>query len=236
MAETVAAVPQKLGTIANVEAVINEWTRGQARKKGVRETCFRVNLVENLSRGDMLVLGGPLVQIQLKWPMDLSLAKAKLNSALALIQRRGLYTPLAVATHAYFQKEGVVAKKWIQKQLEKVNVEEVVEELIPIHRVRVTRSVVVTYTDTLTGAEISVTEKQAPEPYRSQYINEWLTLSRLANASVTASGQSAVSSGGSVPDSPAVGPADGEAVGSEDHVAAGDLEVLLDDASEGGAE
>ena len=230
------AVPAKLGSIANVEEVINEFARGLARKKGVRESCFRVHLVESIKgRGDMMVLPGSLVQIQLQWPMPFALAKGKLASALNLIKSRSLHTPLAVATHAYFQREGVATRKWAQKNLEKVNVADVVEELIPLHRVRVTRSVVVTYTDTLTGATVSVTETQAPEPYRSQYINEWLTLSRLANSSVAAPRQGEVAPAGSeaVSGSASSGPESVEAGGVEDSVGESVDHALLED---GGAE
>lgn len=235
-AAVVAEAKQKLGTIAAVEAVINEWTRGQARKMGIRETCFRVHLVEDLSRGDLMILGGPTVQIQLKWPMQLGLAKSKLTDALSLIRKRGLYTPLEIATKAYFQSEGAAARKWTDKSLEKIGVHELVKELIPMQRVRVTRSVTVTYTDTLTGAAISYTESAPPTTYQNESINEWLNLSRVVNAHSHAIAERADGVGQGTPDSIADAQATSEASGSEAGISGATDDALLEDDADGGAE
>lgn len=166
----------KISTLEGIEQQLNIHARKVARKLYVREDIFTVHLVRKLARGDMSVVGGAHIDIYLLWPAVQPVLNSKLESAFRLIRTKNLYTPLAIATHAFFTKEAGEGRKWIKAKLG-TDIADSLGSLIPKHRLQVITTTVVEVKDTVTGASVLSTHQKIGD-HRDATIPMWSILSQ----------------------------------------------------------
>lgn len=169
---------QMINSLEGVETIVNGHARKMAREFGVREDIFTVHLVRRLSRGDMSIVPGPHVEIYLLWPAVQPIINSKLRSAFRLIAKRNdVWTPLAVATHAFFTKEAGESKKWIKQKLGE-DVADSLQALLPKHRLEVITTKVIEVKDKITGASVMISAQTIGD-YRDASPKMWSTLSQI---------------------------------------------------------
>lgn len=168
---------EQITSLEQVESIVNGYARKLARQQGVRDDIFSIHLTRKLSRGDMSVIPGPHVEIYLLWPAVQPVLNSKLRSAFTLIRTRNVYTPLAIATHAFFTKEAGENKRWVREKLGP-DVAEKLGALIPKHRLQVITTTVIEVKDTVTGSSVLM-QAQKIGDYRDAPTAAWSTLSQI---------------------------------------------------------
>lgn len=166
----------KLGTLSAVESVVNEYAKKYARRYRVNDDEFKVLLVTKFN-GIMGLRRGPVVQIVLLWPDAQPNINTLLDSAFRTISRNRLVDTMAVESVIHIRRRAEERRKWIR---EKISDEaDILLDLIPKHRVKVTQTVTVEYEDVVTGEKLTLTHKQTPEYFRGQDMSAWMQLSRI---------------------------------------------------------
>lgn len=167
----------KLGSLTGVEAVVNDYAKKFAKKYRVGEDNFTIVLTTKF-KGIMGLKRGPVVQIILLWPDAQPNINTLLDSAFKTISRNKLVDGFAVEHVLHIKKRAEERKKWLR---EKIGADEadIILDLIPKHRVKVTVTTTVKYEDVVTGEAISITHEAKPEQYRGTDVASWLKLSRI---------------------------------------------------------
>lgn len=168
----------RITNLAQVEALVNEHARTIAHKHGVREDIWHVSLVRKMSRGDMTIVPGTKVIIQLLWPQVQPIVNSKLDSAFRLMTKRNdIWTPLAIATHAFFAKEGREGKRWVRQKLGK-DMADSLGSLIPKYRLEVITTKVIEVKDRVTGASVMMSTQKVGD-HRFAPSVMWSQLSQI---------------------------------------------------------
>jgi hypothetical protein len=168
---------KKLGSLTGVEAVVNDYAKKFAKKHRVGEDQFTIVLTTKF-KGIMGLKRGPVVQIILLWPDAQPNINTLLDSAFKTISRNKLVDGFAVESVLHIKKRAEERKKWLR---EKIGADEadIILDLIPKHRVKVTVTTTVKYEDVITGEALSITHEAKPEQYRGTDVASWLKLSRI---------------------------------------------------------
>lgn len=170
---------KKLGTLSAVEQVVNEYAKKYARRYRVDEDEFKVLLVTEF-KGIMGLRRGPVVQIVLLWPDAQPNINTLLESAFKTISRNRLVDTMAVESVMHIRRRAEERRKWVREQIG--DEADIILDLIPKHRVKVTQTTIVEYEDVVTGEKLTLTHKQSPEYFRGQDVSAWLQLSRIVRA------------------------------------------------------
>jgi DNA-directed RNA polymerase subunit F len=167
---------KKLGTLKAVEQVVNEYAKKYARRFRVADDEYKVLLVTEF-KGIMGLRRGPVVQIILLWPDAQPNINTLLESAFRTISRNRLVDTLAVESVMHIRRRADERRKWVREQIH--DEADIILDLIPKHRVKVTQKMVTEYEDVVTGEKITITHQPASEYFRGQDVSAWLQLSRI---------------------------------------------------------
>lgn len=166
-----------LTTLSAIEDVVNTYAERFAKRYDIPKEKYRVNLTLDLN-GIMGLKRGPVVQIFLLWPDAQAEMNSLLDHAFTLVSKKGLIDPVAIEPIIHIRQRREDQKKWIR---EKIGTEaEIISDLIPRSRLRVSRTTTVTVRDSITGASYSYTEKEPDENYhRNMSLEPWFKISRM---------------------------------------------------------
>lgn len=170
-------MPDLITSLSDIENVVNEYARSISRNYNINPEHFRVQLVSELVRGDMQVIPGGVVQIIMLWPDVQPIMNMKLQSAFRLMTRYPLRRTLEIVPVAYIHREGIERRKWYRQHFGEIG--EIMPDLLPRHRLRVTTTTITTIHDTITGELVSSSEVAKPTRFDGNDVKAWLELSRI---------------------------------------------------------
>lgn len=167
----------KLETLTNVERVVNEYAKIVATKHGVNKDHFQVHLTRNLG-GVLKLVGGPTVDIFLLWPDAQPNINTLLNDAFRLMRKYPVRRPMEIVPVAYARTLSRKIKKMWKKE-KFVDESDIVLDLIPRHRLRVTKIETTILEDVVSGEKLTTIHEYPTERFDWFATGLWLQLSRI---------------------------------------------------------
>lgn len=164
--------------LADIESVINEYARKKvAARFKVPENKFRITLTRDTQKGSMLLSRGPIVNIYLLWPEAQTQLKPLIESAFRQIRDFKLVDSLAIEPVAYIRSRNFDKKKWFRSH--ENDPSNIVFDLIPKERMRVTRSTTIIVEDSVTGLKVTKSIEEKNLRYQDHSTELWMNLSRM---------------------------------------------------------
>lgn len=163
-------IKQAMEMIANKHAKDN-----LCRKHGVSPDHFSIHLVDEIENNGMCAtFPGHVVQIHLKWPEILPTMNSAIHDCLSMIVRYKMRRSLEIVLYAYLKDWN---NKWKREMFQDES--DIVMDMLPKHRLKISESTTITLEDSVTGETISVTKSGKKERFEGEDVTLWIQLSRI---------------------------------------------------------
>lgn len=167
----------KLADLSGVENIVREYARVVAQRHGIRHDWYELHLVSEMD-GIMKVTGGHLVKIFLHWPYAQPQINMLLNDAFSLMKKYPVRRTMEIVPVAYVRSMSAdIKKKWKREKF--TDESDIVLDLIPRHRIRITKIETTIVEDVVTGEKITYMHEYPTTRFDADATSLWLDLSRL---------------------------------------------------------
>lgn len=175
-------------TLQKWEEIVNTYARQACIAHQIKAEHFEVRLVTELRDNAImgLIPGNPVL-ICLRWPAAHEFLNTQLRSAFSTIKRYKLRRTMEVVPVAMIKrnraelkeafKNGMKKKEWSSKRF--IDEEDIIFDLVPKRRLKVSEMVITKLEDTLTGESITVHHTGKATRFEGENVGMWLELSRI---------------------------------------------------------
>lgn len=158
-----------------MELMVNKHAKDNlCRKHGVSPDHFQIHMSEDIGDNISSVIPGHIVQIHLKWPEVIPTMNSVIHDCLSLIARYKLRRTLEIVPYAYMRDWN---NKWKREMFQDES--DIVMDMLPKHRLKISESTTITLEDSVTGETISITKSGKKERFEGEDVTLWIQLSRI---------------------------------------------------------
>lgn len=161
-----------LTNLRNVENIVRLYAETIFKRHHINPEHVDLHLSTEMN-AIMNVFGGHKVHLWLKWPhahLEINQLLKDFCKLFPKIHRTMEVVPFALA----FQE-----KKWLREKFS--TEEQIIFDLLPKHRLKISRKEIVTVEDTVTGESISIEHKGSSDRFEGEEVGMWIDLSRIIN-------------------------------------------------------
>lgn len=167
----------RLTDLSVVEPIVREYAKVVAPKHGIRPEHFTLHLTSKID-AIMAVTGGHVVDIYLKWPDAQPIINMLLNDAFRLMRKYPVRRTMEIVPVAYLRTmKSDIKKMWKREKF--TDESDIVLDLIPRHRLRVTKIETTIVHDVVTGEKLTLQHEYPTDRFDDHATGLWLQLSRI---------------------------------------------------------
>lgn len=167
--------------LPKIEEIINEGARAIARQHRVNPAQFKIVLSLSLD-GILKITAGNPVLITLRWPIaDKTTLHMNLRSAINQVNKMFRTMEVVHVSLTLQTKENF--RKYVKERYGDIS--EVIPDLIPRSRLRISEETITTLEDAQTGEKIEVRHKGKTTRFDGDDIGMWIKLSRIVREKET---------------------------------------------------